>query len=159
MAVDSKDVLRHLLSTIAYRLARCVNNASPGFFTMKTANEIRNPEEIIRHMSQVLRAFTSKIENKSIEELPPLGYEDELKRFYNLLKRADLSLQHSELCDALVFKLVQGPLADLLGHIGQIAMLRRFYNEPVKGENFMNSNIRVGVVERENQDLSMTLFD
>jgi hypothetical protein len=42
----------------------------------------------------------------------------------------------------------QGPLADALTHVGQLATLRRIAGAPVRGENYVKSDIvagRVGV--------------
>jgi hypothetical protein len=43
-------------------------------------------------------------------------------------------------------KLFQGPIADALTHIGQIAILRRLAGGPVKGENYFVAEIAVGRV-------------
>ena len=43
-------------------------------------------------------------------------------------------------------KLLQGPLADALTHVGQIAMLRRMAGGPVKGENYFVADIVNGRV-------------
>ena len=43
-------------------------------------------------------------------------------------------------------KLFQGPIADALTHIGQIAMLRRLAGAPVKGENSFRAEIAAGSV-------------
>ena len=44
-------------------------------------------------------------------------------------------------------KLFQGPIADALTHVGQIAMLRRLAGAPIRGENYFRARIsadRVG---------------
>jgi hypothetical protein len=43
-------------------------------------------------------------------------------------------------------KLFQGPIADALTHVGQIAMLRRMASVPMKGENYFVAEITVGRV-------------
>ena len=40
--------------------------------------------------------------------------------------------------------LFQGPIADSLTHVGQIAMLRRIASCPVKGENYFVAKIETG---------------
>ena len=45
--------------------------------------------------------------------------------------------------------LFQGPIADSLTHIGQIAMLRRLAGCPVRGENYFRAEITVGRVGPE----------
>ena len=43
-------------------------------------------------------------------------------------------------------KFFQGPVADALSHIGQIAILRRMARAPVKGENYYVAEIEAGRV-------------
>ena len=42
--------------------------------------------------------------------------------------------------------MLQGPFADALTHVGQLAMLRRLAGSPVKGENYFKAEVTVGVV-------------
>jgi len=46
-------------------------------------------------------------------------------------------------------KLFQGPIADALTHVGQIAMLRRMAGVPLKGESYFVAEITVGRVGAE----------
>jgi hypothetical protein len=43
-------------------------------------------------------------------------------------------------------KLFQGPIADALTHVGQLAMLRRMAGCPIKGENYYAAEIATGRV-------------
>jgi hypothetical protein len=43
-------------------------------------------------------------------------------------------------------KLFQGPVADALTHVGQIAMLRRMAGSPMRGENYFVADVAVGRV-------------
>lgn len=43
-------------------------------------------------------------------------------------------------------KLFQGPIADALTHVGQLAALRRLAGAPVRGENYYVADIVVGRV-------------
>ena len=38
----------------------------------------------------------------------------------------------------------QGPIADALTHIGQLAMLRRLAGSPIRGENYFKAEISAG---------------
>ena len=46
-------------------------------------------------------------------------------------------------------QLFQGPVADSLTHIGQIAMLRRLAGCPIRGENYFQADIVAGRVGSE----------
>ena len=43
-------------------------------------------------------------------------------------------------------RLFQGPVADALTHVGQIAMLRRMAGFPIGGENYHVAHIEIGRV-------------
>jgi len=43
-------------------------------------------------------------------------------------------------------RLFQGPIADALTHVGQIAMLRRLAGCPISGENYFKADIIAGRV-------------
>lgn len=46
-------------------------------------------------------------------------------------------------------KLFQGPIADALTHVGQLAMLRRMAGSAMKGENYHRASIETGRVGPE----------
>jgi hypothetical protein len=46
-------------------------------------------------------------------------------------------------------RLFQGPIADALSHIGQIAMVRRLAGSPIRGENYFKAEIVAGRVGAE----------
>ncbi len=49
-------------------------------------------------------------------------------------------------------KIFQGPIADALTHVGQIAMLRRLAGSPVRGENYHRAEIEAGRVGPEQSE-------
>ncbi len=57
-----------------------------------------------------------------------------------------------------IAQLLQGPVADSLTHVGQIAMLRRLADSPVKGENYAKARIDTGIVV-EQQKPAVHEFD
>jgi len=46
-------------------------------------------------------------------------------------------------------KLFQGPIADALTHVGQLTMLRRLANAPIRGESYFAADIAIGRVGPE----------
>ena len=44
---------------------------------------------------------------------------------------------------------LQGPSADALTHVGQIALLRRLVGAPVKGENYFKAEVETGHVGKD----------
>jgi hypothetical protein len=69
-----------------------------------------------------------------------------MERFFAALKKFDDFLASTEPMHASPEKLLQGPIADALTHVGQIAMLRRLAGGPVKGESYYEAEIAVGRV-------------
>jgi hypothetical protein len=76
----------------------------------------------------------------------PLPWKDEVERFLSSLKKFDDFLASGEPMQSPPEKLFQGPIADALTHVGQIAILRRLAGDPVKGENYYKAEIVVGRV-------------
>src|SRR6266496_3863670 len=66
-----------------------------------------------------------------------------------ILAHIDDFLASDHPLDAAPEKLLQGPIADALTHVGQIAMLRRMAGAPVKGESYFAAEITTGCVGRE----------
>src|SRR5207249_10154731 len=79
----------------------------------------------------------------------PLPWNAEIERFFTALKKFDDFLASSEPLNGAAEGLFQGPVADSLTHIGQIAMLRRLAGSPVKGENYFKAEIATGSVGPE----------
>jgi hypothetical protein len=150
---ESNTILRHILATISYRLTKALNEVDAEFLTFQPGHGVRLPIEIINHMSVVMAFSISEITLVKPERLDQVNTEEEISRLFELLKTADQLIEDSDLTMDITLKLVQGPLADVLTHVGQIAMLRRFYDKPIAKENFMKAKIVIGRLERESQNL------
>jgi hypothetical protein len=76
---------------------------------------------------------------------PPLAWDKGTARFFASLEAFDRRLASGPpACPAE--KLFQGPIADALTHVGQIAMLRRLAGCPCHGENYFVADIVAGRV-------------
>jgi hypothetical protein len=76
----------------------------------------------------------------------PLPWAQEGERFFAALKKFDDYLASDAPLQATAEKLFQGPIADALTHVGQLAMLRRMAGCPIKGENYFAAEITTGRV-------------
>jgi hypothetical protein len=150
---ESQQILRHILATISYRVTKALHEVEPEFLTFPAGNGVRQPIEIIHHMSAVMIFCIAEITHLKSEKLDQLNADEEIARFFQLLKDADKFIAESNLPIETTLKLVQGPVADVLTHVGQIAMLRRLYNRPIAKENFMKAKIVIGNVDRDSQTL------
>jgi hypothetical protein len=68
--------------------------------------------------------------------LNPLPWNEGVERFFSALQAFDAYLASGDPVNAAPEKLFQGPVADALTHIGQIATRRRLAGAPVRGENY-----------------------
>lgn len=71
---------------------------------------------------------------------------ERLDRFFATIQKFDDYLASSESLHGSVEGLFQGPVADALNHIGQIAMLRRLAGSPILAENYVKADIVAGRV-------------
>jgi hypothetical protein len=72
-----------------------------------------------------------------------------MARFFAALEAFDRRLASDRALAVAPEKLFQGPIADALTHVGQIAMLRRMAGCPVRGENYFVAPIEIGRVGAE----------
>jgi hypothetical protein len=75
-----------------------------------------------------------------------LPWSKEAERFFAALQNFDDYLASGLAVDAPLDALFQGPVADALTHVGQIAILRRMAGVPVKPENYYKAGVAVGRV-------------
>jgi hypothetical protein len=144
---DSRAFLRHTLATIAYRGAKAVRNAGPGFADYGSPETSRTPAKILAHMGDLMDwGLTMSDGRREWHDSSPLAWEKECERFFTALKKFDDYLASEKPLEASAERLFQGPIADALTHIGQIAMLRRMAGVPMKGENYFVAEITVGRV-------------
>ncbi|HTQ98032.1 MAG TPA: hypothetical protein VMH89_14570, partial [Candidatus Acidoferrum sp.] len=79
----------------------------------------------------------------------PLPWPDEVQRFFDSLKKLDDFLAGDEQLQASPEKLMQGPIADALNHVGQLTMLRRISGVPIRSENYSKAEIAAGRVGKD----------
>ena len=149
--VDQKrELLRHALATVAYRGAKALRDAPSEFADFKTDDGGRTPAKILAHMGDLMDwALSIAQGNQKWNDSVPLAWNDEVKRFRAALKAFDEYLASEQPLHADTEALFQGPIADALTHIGQLAMLRRIAGCKMKGENYYRAEIVVGRVGAE----------
>jgi hypothetical protein len=142
-----RELLRHALATLAYRGGKAIRNAPEGFAVFHVDEGVRAPGQILTHIGDLMDwALSMAVGKQEWHNSKPLAWEKEVERFFAALKKFDDYLASEEPLHAPAEKLFQGPVADALTHVGQIAMLRRLGGEPVKAENYFVAEIVVGRV-------------
>ncbi len=144
---ESRKFLRHTLATLAYRGAKAIRNADPNFADYGSPETSRTPAKILAHVGDLMDWGLAMSEGRrEWYDSLPLPWEKEGERFFAALKKFDDYLASEKPLQAPTEKLFQGPIADALTHVGQIAMLRRMAGVPMKGENYFVAEITVGRV-------------
>jgi hypothetical protein len=140
---DKRELLRHALATLAYRATRALEGAPDHFAGY--AETGRCPVEILAHMGDLFDwALATAVGKERWHNSQPLAWAAEQQRFFQSLQALDAFLASGEPLYAPVERLLQGPVADALTHVGQLAMLRRLSGSPTKGENFYVAAIDIG---------------
>lgn len=148
MSSDQKrELLRHTVATVAYRGGKAVKSAPAGFNSFRLNNTTRTPEQILAHIGDLYDWALSLARGKQAwHNSTPLEWDNEIARFFSTIKAFDDYLASDDKLHCSAEKLFQGPVADSLTHIGQIALLRRMAGGPMKGENYYVAEIEVGRV-------------
>jgi hypothetical protein len=147
-ADPKREFLRHTVATLAYRGGKAVRNAPGEFADFQGAGRL--PVQVLAHVGDLLDwALSMAAGKRGYTESQPLIWDQEVDRFFFVLRRFDDYLASAEPIHAPIEKLFQGPIADALTHVGQIAMLRRLAGAPISGENYFVADIAVGRVGTE----------
>jgi hypothetical protein len=149
-AQGKRDMLRHAIATIAYRGAKAIREAPPVVAEFRAGDTTRTPVQILAHLGDLLDWAVSLAEgNQRWQVAPPASWDAESGRFFAALGRLDAYLASEQPLGTSPERLLQGPIADALTHVGQLVMLRRLAQSPVRSENFAIAEIFAGRVTSE----------
>jgi hypothetical protein len=132
-----RDLLRHFLAVLAYRTQKALRGAPPEFLDFQAGQGVRTPRELLDHMSSLMTFTASRFTGGDIG----LETDDPVERFHEGLGVVSAALKQVALEPDTAHRLLQGPLADAMTHVGQLAMLRRLATSPVPGESFFEADI------------------
>ena len=147
--VNTRAVLRHLLATLAYRAAKVLRDVPPGFPEFSAGSNWRRPVLIVAHLADLMAWGVKLAQGEYVWRAGGTkDWNTEVLRFFDgmaeldraLASDAPLSLNRS------AEMLIQGPLADALTHVGQLAMLRSAAGFPVRPESYARAEILTGRV-------------
>jgi hypothetical protein len=140
-------LLRHALATLAYRGGKTVRDAGPDFASYGAPESPQTPAKILAHIGDLMEWALSMSEGSTTwHDSAPLPWDREGERFHAAIKKFDDYLASGNPLQASPEKLFQGPIADALTHVGQLAMLRRMAGCPIRGENYFGAEITAGRV-------------
>jgi hypothetical protein len=142
-----RQLLRHSVATLAYRGGKTLRGAPEGFSGFRAFETTRTPGQVLAHIGDLLDwALSISQGTQEWRNSNPQSWEFDSQRFFAALAAFDSYLASGEPLGASVEKLFQGPIADAFTHVGQIAILRRMAEAPVRAENYFRAEIVAGRV-------------
>lgn len=145
--ISGRVLLRHALATLAYRGGKALRDAPPEFASFRAAPGSRTPGEILSHIGDLLdwAGWLARGENRWRTSKPG-EWSSDVGRFFGGLEALDAFLASDAPLQTPAQQLFQGPIADSISHVGQLAMLRRLAGAPIRGENYVKAEISLGRV-------------
>jgi len=143
-------MLRHALATLAYRAGKVLRGAPPGFGEFRASETTRSAGQILAHMGDLMDWGTSIAEGRQAwSDSPAKQWDADVDRFFAAIARFDAALAAGSAEGEESDRLFQGPVADALTHVGQLALMRRLAGMPIKAENYHAAGIAAGRVGRD----------
>ena len=130
--------------------AEVLRNVPEGFGAASFGETTRRPVLIVSHMADLMAWAVRMTRGEMTWKAE--GSEDwdtEIRRFFDHLASLDAALATEGPFAGSVEKLIQGPLADALTHVGQLALLRGLAGAPVRPESYARAEIVAGRVGME----------
>ncbi|HEX7123292.1 MAG TPA: hypothetical protein VF178_13025 [Gemmatimonadaceae bacterium] len=140
-------LLRHLVATLAYRAGKVLRDVPDGFATFSGGPTMRTPVQIVAHLGDLMEWGIRMVDG--VYEWRPQGDDDwdaQVARFFNDLEALDRAIASAPALGYPAEIIFQGPIADALTHVGQLAMLRGVAGAPVRPESYARAEIVVGRV-------------
>ena len=141
-----KDILRHLLATIYYRGMKYLSGYGRAFESFDPGEGVRSQAEILNHINKLL-LFTKSFFTTDIKiSLKQLDFAGEIERFKKSIRELDEFLDSPVEPHSTGYEqVIQGPVADMILHIGELSMLRRIAGDPADdNENYTKAAIEIG---------------
>lgn len=152
LSPDTIRILRHMVATIAYRASRSLRDAPASVESTRLSDDGMNARELVLHMTNVLAFALATVTQTDRIRHEGLQWDAQVKRFYDLLGELDAKLSNDpSIEEGMDLRLVQGPLADTLTHIGQLHAMRRAAGAPVAPANYIKADVVAGRVGLEEQ--------
>ena len=142
-------MLRHTVATLAYRAEKVLREVPDGFADFRPSLSSRTPAEVLSHLGDLME-WGERMARGEMRWQPGVTTEWSAARdrFFRGLAALDAALTAP---DAAPFTAVifQGPVADALTHVGQLAMMRGMRGAPVRPESYARATITAGRVGLE----------
>ncbi len=144
--MTDRELLRHALAVLAYRGGKPLRDAPREFASFDTGGG-HTPLVIVAHLGDLMEwTLTHARGEGKWPRHEPTNWDAECARFWAALAALDACFASEEPVRQDLGRLLAGPIADALTHVGQLMMLRRMCGAPVHGENYLVADIVTGRV-------------
>jgi hypothetical protein len=159
MASSDDTLLRHTLATLAYRAEKVLRDVPSGFGEFRASGRSRSALALVAHLGDLMEWAVRMTEGERIWiASPQTSWDDAVDRFFRTLAALDAALASGDARSLSAAVIFQGPIADALTHVGQLALMRGMAGGPVRPESYARAGITVGCVGRD-QPAERSEFD
>jgi hypothetical protein len=146
----TRRLLRHTVATLAYRAGKVLRDAPADFAAFRLTPTSRSALEIVSHMVDLL-GWAERLAHGEYrwEARRVDDWTTATDQFFAGLETLDAALADVTLAPYPADVMFQGPIADALAHVGQLAMMRGVLGEPIRPESYARATIEAGRVGRE----------
>ncbi|MCA8953413.1 MAG: hypothetical protein KDE27_28125 [Planctomycetes bacterium] len=147
---DGHRLVRHIVATLAYRAGKALRRYPVALRERRIGATTRTPLELLSHLGDLVEWGERMARGeKRWAPAPIANWRAGEARFFAGLAALDRVLARRRTANDALEQLIQGPLADALTHVGQLALLRGVGGSRVRPESYARAAIAVGTVGRE----------
>lgn len=155
----SRELLRHTVATLAYRAEKVLRDVPDGFAEHRCSPTSRTAVDVVSHLGDLMEWATRMAQGEyRWAPAPEAEWASACDRFFRSVLELDETLIEAPLEAYPPETIFQGPIADALTHVGQLALMRGAFGAPVRPESYARAEILAGRVGRE-QSAARKEFD
>jgi hypothetical protein len=142
-----RELLRHLVAALAFRGGIAVSDAPENFSEFRAEENARSAGELLAHIGDLVQGSLCLMKGEFVYlQSPAQPWAQDVKRFFSAVDEFDLYLASDSPLAQPIEKILQGPIADALTHVGQLVMLRRLAGKPIRAESYFAVELAAGEV-------------
>ncbi len=146
--------LRHTIATLAYRAEKALREVPPGFADFRPSPMTRSPLALVAHIGDLMEWGTRMTHGESRwQPVVQMSWSSAVDRFFAGLRALDQAVAEARPESLPHERIFQGPVADALTHVGQLAMVRGIAGAPVRPESYARAAIRIGRVGQDQETI------
>jgi len=146
----ARALLRHTVATLAYRAEKVLRDPPEHFASTRLSPASRTPLEIVSHLGDLME-WAERMARDEYRWAPgaPADWRAACDRLFAGIRALDEALAESTFAVHPAGVIFQGPIADALTHVGQLALIRGAIGAPVRPESYARADIQPGRVGPE----------